>query len=137
MDKEERVIMENLEIVRIWGELAQSSTREKYKTLSTVCSLAAMLLIIATFNENLFPITKYVKILVTILLSLIPLSLWGLLYALYQDEKVARTELEKITEEEMSHKGLMHFLLDIFPYLVAMIFTVVIFLIALLIWLKK
>lgn len=134
MDNEDLKLQEEIETIKIWSELASTSSREKYKTLPTVCSLAATLLIIATFNEKLIPLTDYVRTLITSLLILIFISLWGFLYLLYRDEKVARTHLEKITKEKMRYNGISHLILDIFPYIIAVIFTCIIIAIILLIW---
>lgn len=134
MDIEELELNKKIKTIEIWSDLAQSSAREKYLTLSTICSLAATLLIIATFNEKLFPLTNYVKILVAILLFLIPFSLWGLLYVLHKDEKNARIQLDKEVGEKMKSEGVMNFILNIFPYIITFILTVIIILIIFLIF---
>lgn len=125
---------EKIEIIKIWKDLAQSSALEKFKILPVVSSLAATLLVIATFNEKLIIITNFVKFLLAILLALIPISLWGLLCILYKDEKVARENLESETGVKMKYKGTMHIFLDIFPYIITTILTAIIFFIIALIF---
>lgn len=122
------MLNEKIGIIKLWKDLAQSSAAEKFKILSIDSSLAATLLVIATFNERLITITNYVKILLAILLALIPVSLWGLLYILYKDEKIARENLEAETGSKMKYGGIMHILRDIFPYIITGILTVIMFL---------
>ena len=123
MDQEEKIIMKELEIAKVWSNLAINSVTERYKILPLTSSLAATLLIVATFNKELIPLTIYVKFLIAILLLLIPISIWVFLITLRKDENIARTKLEEITKEK---KESSRFLLDIFPYIATTILTIII-----------
>lgn len=58
------------------AEILKYSTREAIKLLPTISALAATLLVIATFNNNLIPLNNSVKILLTVLLAVILLGVW-------------------------------------------------------------
>lgn len=62
---------------------------DKAGVATVVSSIAAAILIIATFNPNLLPITTGLKIAITILLALIPTSL--LFYLLEMFHAIGKT----------------------------------------------
>jgi len=115
--------------IEMWGDLAKSSATEKYSTLTTVSSLAAALLVIATFNEKLVPLTNYTRWIIVCLLFLIPISIWSLLTNLYRVEKKAREELEKIIESTIKHEKPTDAFIDKIPYIITSILTILVFLI--------
>jgi len=133
----EMSMQEKIETIKIWADLAQSSAKEKYQTLTAVSTLAAALLVMATFNEKLIPLTNLVKWIIIILLLIIPISLWGLLGNLYNTEKVAREKLEEATGSKINYKGFMHIFQDIFPYIITGILTIIIFFIIAIILFKN
>ena len=133
MDEEDRKLMEKMERLKIFSELGSQAVWERYKTLSTVSSLAATLLVVATFNENLIAITSVTKFLLTVLLSLIPICLIGFLYELHRSEVHSRQKINEIDEKENKKEvkpGIMNYL----PWLVTGILTIVILWIIFLIW---
>jgi len=81
--------------LKTYLELIIYTARERFRTLSTVSALAATLLIVATFNERLIPVTNFVRGLLSILLSVIIVSLWGLLIGLSKAEEYG---VEKVKE---------------------------------------
>lgn len=122
-------------------ELANWAIRTRFETLSSVSALAATLLIIATFNDKLITLDNYVRVLLTILLIMIPGSLWGLFYetskaagdSFKKIYEVAEKSMGKETADKMkiarnpSIRGAI-------PLIVYMIFTLVSLAIILLIW---
>lgn len=125
-------------------ELLNWAVRERFKTLSTVSALAAMLLIIATFNERLIPLTDFVRILLSVLLFIIPLSLCALLYELYKAEshsidkikeaikKVGGPDISDKIEKEI-RKSIIRGLL---PWFINGILSLAVLIIIVLIWVK-
>lgn len=74
---------------RVQKEILFTAIRGRFKILPTVSALAATLLVVATFNSELIPITDFVKIILAILLSVIPASLFGYLLELKMAEDKA------------------------------------------------
>lgn len=128
-DIAEMQLQKELEVIKIWTDLAVYAAKVKYETLTTVSALAAALLVIATFNEKLIPLTNEVIWIIVSLLVLIPVSIWALLGNLYYIEKVACRELEKETGSKMPKPKLINAILDKIPYILTAILTIFIFLI--------
>jgi hypothetical protein len=59
----------------------------KYALLPVMSSLSAALLVVATFQEKLIPLTSFVKFLLVTLLAIIPISIWGYLKRLEYDNE--------------------------------------------------
>lgn len=78
-------------------DLLLLATAERHKTLPIISSLCAMLLVVATFNTNLLSVTFLFKVLLSILLFLIPISLF--LY-LADFNKLAN-KVEKLLKDEI------------------------------------
>lgn len=57
-------------------DILLSSISKRMQVLPSISALAATLLIVATFNEKLLPINLVVKFLLSLLLILIPVSLF-------------------------------------------------------------
>lgn len=120
---------------KVHSELLNWSVRQKFNTLSVISALAATLLIVATFNSELIGLSNIVRILLSILLLLIPASLWALIYELYEAEKCAMKGMKKSMEEvgielkepKKSFRGFT-------PWIINGILTGVIIFIIILIW---
>ena len=92
-------IWSSWERLKIHSELLNWSVRQKFNTLSVVSALAATLLVVATFNSELIELNNVVRILLSVLLLLIPVSLWALIYELYKAETGAIEGMKKSIEE--------------------------------------
>lgn len=117
-------------------DLLNKSIWERFKVLPLISSLSAMLLIIATFNKELIPLTFFVRWLIVILLSLIPISLFGYLVELRNAENHALRRIDEITEGELKEeikKRTEGKFIAYLPWLVSAVLTIIIFLLALLV----
>lgn len=80
---------------RLHKEILFTAIRERFQALPTISALAATLLVVATFNPELILVTTFVKVLLAILLSIIPISLFGYLWELKMAEDKAIKWFEK------------------------------------------
>lgn len=71
-------------------------TSAKLATLPVISAIAAALLIVATFNNNLLPLTTAVKVLISILMLIVPISLLFYLRLLAKVERLAIRLLTKV-----------------------------------------
>lgn len=130
------------EQIKIHAELLNWAIRERFSMLSTVSALASTLLIVATFNNELIILDNFVRALLSVLLFLIPAGLWGLFYETGEAQKESLKHVKEIMEKNIgkeaaaeveklqkkrSFRGLM-------PFLINAIFTIVVFLVIVLIW---
>ncbi len=126
------------ESIKIYSELLNWSVRGKFNILSTVSALAATLLIVATFNVDLIQLNDVVRFLLSFILLLIPISLWSLIYELYEAEKGAikgmKSSMELIGKEfkepKKSFRGFLPWVINSFLSL-AIIFIII------LIWINR
>jgi len=110
----------------------------KFEFLSTISGLVAALLVIATFNETLFEMTSFVKVLIAALLTLIPLSLLFRLIELTMGEesvlegidKVTGLDSKKIIEEKRKERGKFYSAISTVvgysPFIIFAIFTFIV-----------
>lgn len=129
---------------KIYFESLKSSASEQYKNLASISTIASTLLIIATFNDRIFPYSTTIKILLTILLIIIVLSLVGF-YKNYNDAQCqAFKEIEKIAKKQQEQNALLALkqakdtsrkrLLSYIPLIVNVLVISVICVILVLIW---
>jgi type IV secretory pathway TrbL component len=123
------------------SESLKYSVREVWKLLPSISALSAMLLIIATFNKELIPLTFSVKLLLTILLILIPIGLWSAYLDLSKTIDFSFKAIEKIVRENLgkdisnqTKKIRKPTPLSIMPLFINIIFSLIVLLIILLIW---
>lgn len=83
------MISEEKEQFMVQKEILFTAIRERFQILPTISALAATLLVVATFNPKLILVTTFVKIILAILLSIIPISLLGYLWELKNAEDKA------------------------------------------------
>ncbi len=74
-------------ILKEFRELITDNIADRMKTLPTIGSLLATLLIVATFNQQLLPLNTEVKILISVVMLLIPISLFFYLINLIRAEE--------------------------------------------------
>lgn len=131
MTEEEKKEFENqlkYEKLKVYWRLLETSVWERYKILPVTSSLAATLLIVATFNKELLPVTPFIKILLAILLLLIAASLMGFLHAVRKAEIHAREVIKKIEENQNLEKektGLLNYLPHVISWLLAIVVIII------------
>lgn len=119
--------------LEVYSKLGETSIWERYKTLPTISTLAATLLIVATFNKDLLPITPFIKVLLAILLLLIPISLIVFLHALHQAEIHAREKIAEITDDKNWKDRIKPGMQNYMPWIITAIFSLIIVIITFLI----
>ena len=92
---------EKLEKLKLLFDLQQSFIIAKVGVIPVIASLSATILIVATFNERLLQITQNLKIALTILLFLIPLSLIVYNIEYFLGIKTTQEEIEKIVGKDL------------------------------------
>ena len=81
-------------VVKTYLDLIQSTTSHRMGLLPLMSGLAATLLIVATFNEKLIPLDNAVRGIISILLLLIPFSLYFYNEDLKTAQKKAKEQLD-------------------------------------------
>lgn len=130
--------------VDLYSELLNYSVRQKMTSLATISALSAASLVVATFNPDLLPLTSLVKILISVLLVLVPLSMWGFLLESARATKHAQEKIQEITKDVTGHdimeqfknipKNRMDVILAILPFIMNSILSISILIIIILIW---
>ena len=117
---------------RVQKEILFTAIRERFKVLPTISALAATLLVVATFNEELIFITDFVKVILAILLLIIPISLFGYLWELKKAEDKAIKWFERYgkTNERNCFESILAYL----PWIVFCILSLTIISITVLIF---
>ena|SRR3989344_6818191 len=116
--------------------LLKEAVSARLRFLPGVSSLAAALLVVATFNNQLFQLTCFVRILITLLLLLIPTSIFFYLYELNEAANNAQKALQdelNITSISTS-KPFFLILGAYFPWVAWLIISFIILSIVVLIW---
>ena len=110
---------------RVQKEILFTSIRARFKVLPTISALAATLLVVATFNPELISVTTFVKVILAILLSIIPISLFGYLWEL----KIAEDKAVKWFEKygKLNERSYFESILAYLPWIVFCIlsFTII------------
>lgn len=136
-----RKFLSGYEQVKTQGELLNWAVRTRFETMATVSALAGTLLIIATFNDRLIILDNFVRVLLSILLVIIPGSLWGLFYEVTKAESDSIKKIYALTEENIGKEAVTKMktvmkptLRGAIPFIVNIIFTIVVLLVIILIW---
>lgn len=126
--------------------LLKHSIARAWESMPAICSLSAMLLIIATFNSDLISTSFSVKIILSVLLFIIPLAFWlDFIDAIRGQETSLKSMLETIENssmletkkkelKDMIEKAKKPTLKGRLPFYISWIFTIAIILIILLVW---
>lgn len=116
--------------------LLKEAALERLRFLPGVSSLAATLLVIATFNNQLLRLTDFVKVLISLLLLLIPFSIFFYLYEINETLNEAQKNLEKELGKKLISKDKKILLLVgvYFPWIALIVMSFVILSILILIW---
>ncbi len=80
---------------KLYFELVREGIKDKFSTLLYVSSLTAALLVIGSFNDNLFPLNNLVRVILSALLILMVLCLW---VYLNETTKMTRSAYGKLSE---------------------------------------
>lgn len=89
----------DMERAKLHYETLKTSSLEQFKNLASISALASTLLVIATFNDRIFPYSIWVKILLTVLLIAIIISLWAYYKNFSDGSEKSYNELLKLHEQ--------------------------------------
>lgn len=89
----------DMERAKLHYETLKTSSLEQFKNLASISALASTLLVIATFNDRIFPYSIWVKILLTVLLVAIIISLWAYYKNFSDASEKSYNELLKLHEQ--------------------------------------
>ena len=109
---------------RVQKEILFTAIRERFKVLPTISALAAMLLVVVTFNPELIPVTAFVKVILAILLLIIPISLFGYLWELKNAEDKAVKWFEKYGK--LDKRSYFETILAYLPWIMFCVFSLMI-----------
>lgn len=127
----EKICEEYPELRVTYLDWLRQSIHARMGMLPSISALCATLLTVATFNEKLLPLNTLVKILITVLLVLIPISL-----KIYNDDLKKEQESYIKTLGESVQRSLVDKLIACFLDLAICIIGITILLVAYLIWNK-
>lgn len=89
----------DMERAKLHYETLKTSSLEQFKNLASISALSSTLLVIATFNDRIFPYSIWVKILMTILLIATIISLWAYYKNFSDGQEKSYNELLKMHEQ--------------------------------------
>lgn len=120
-------------------QLLKSSSTDRMKVLTSVSALSATLLVVATFNPNLILLDDGVRFLLSILLLLIPSSLFVYMRDLERVQARTRNSLDMFAEKryKLRKRRIADIMLSKFPNYALLLLTAVILSILTLIWAHK
>ena len=128
---------ENLKRLEQISESFRVVIIQRYSILSMTASLAAALLVIATFNEKLFPLTNFIRILISALLTCIILAIWGLILQTRDDLVKLEAMRNSIVKVNPSPKNSCETVLNYLPEIVSILLTLIIIIIIYLVLLSS
>ena len=82
--------------VELHLETFRLSTIEQYRNLTTISTLSAALLVVASFSRQLSLIDTPLKVLITFLLLIIPIGTWGFYKNFSDGSEVSLKHIEQI-----------------------------------------
>jgi len=88
---------ERYQIVKTFLDIIGSAVADRMRILSSVSALAATMLVVATFNQDLVPLNTLARVLLSLLLSIIPISLLIYNKDLKDGQKRASAHLKEYT----------------------------------------
>lgn len=116
-------------------EFFQSAVVLRMQILPVVATLAAALLIIASFNNQFIPLNNAVKIFLSIFLIIIPISLWIYNHECEEAQIKIQNQIEGlIGKVERDQPSFISRISNAFPNLVISIIGIIIFFLLLIIW---
>lgn len=120
--------------IELYGTALTNVLNHRYNALTVVSGLASTLLVVATFNDHLIPLTNLVRVILSVLLLLIPVSIGGLIIATRKDMKQLTARLDSIVHIDTSKSDCTSRFLGYLPELVVGVISVCVILIISLIW---
>lgn len=129
--------------IKLYIENIDFNCKERFKMLTTISTLSAALLIIASFNPILVPFNILTKIIISLLLILILVGIWG--FFVYTSSSnaliekicaVSKNDLGKDISKELkdAQKLSIRKFLSWIPFIANFLATVIIILIMFLLW---
>jgi len=125
MDEKDKREM-NLKRLEVFHQLLHDSVFERYKLLPQISALSATLLVVATFNEKLLPLTNCVRVLLIILLALIPISLIGYVWELKRAEEHSFENIKRLGDGQETIQQKQNLFTAYLPWFVTAVISVVI-----------
>ena len=125
MDEKDKREM-NLKRLEVFHQLLHDSVFERYKLLPQISALSATLLVVATFNEKLLPLTNCVRVLLIILLALIPISLIGYVWELKRAEEHSSENIKRLGDGQETIQQKQNLFTAYLPWFVTAVISVVI-----------
>ena len=128
-------------ILKSYLDMLLSSVGKRMQILPSISALAATLLVVATFNEKLLPINSLVKFLLSLLLLLIPVSLF-----LYNKDlkKAQHNSIERIKDylgekdlDKIIERNYFDKIVGLFPDIVIWVILFVIIALLVVIWIHR
>ncbi|OHA58396.1 MAG: hypothetical protein A2571_01290 [Candidatus Vogelbacteria bacterium RIFOXYD1_FULL_44_32] len=118
---------------KVQKEILFTVVRGRFEILPIISALSGALLVVATFNPKLIPVTIVVKVILAVLLFIIPLSLFGYLWELKIAEDKAMEWFEQFggVNNKRSH---IETILAYFPWIMFCVISVAIILIVIIIF---
>lgn len=95
----------DFEQVKLHLDVLKTASSEQFRNLASVSALCSTLLVIATFNDRIFPYNIEVKALLTVLLIVIIVSVWGFYINFSDASKKSFKELLVITERRQGKEA--------------------------------
>lgn len=118
----------------------KDSVRSRMGVLPQIAALSATLIVVATLNKSLVPLSEIeARVLLSLFLWLIPLTLHMYVYDLSTSERRGMESIEKflghnISEELSKNQSILSKIISYAPKIVIGIFYVIIFYLTLKIW---
>ena len=125
-----------LEYIKIMQELATDSIRRRMEILPSASALSSMLLIVATFGDKVIPYNTLVKFLLSILLAVIPISLFFYNLDLktavkknvsYVDSLLGTDTKKEIVDKQGCISKFISYFPDVVIYVLAIIIAILIY----------
>lgn len=101
---------------KVQKEILFTAIRGRFEILPIISVLSGALLVVATFNSELIPISILVKIILAVFLLIIPLSLFGYLWELKKAEDKAIKWFEQFAEFD-NKRSHIETILAYFPWI--------------------
>ncbi len=130
-------IEHKIHIIDKYLGLYQGAVTDRMAVLPTASGIAAMLLVVATFNEKLLQIDCLMKILLSLLLVIIPISLLVYNIDTVDAQKQNKLYLDKLTgNNEKDDLGYKNKIISYFPEVIIFLISFVVIIFIYKIWFK-
>jgi len=123
-------------VVKTYVDLVYDAVSHRMQMLPAISALAATLLVVATFNDKLISLNNLVRFLISILLLIIPISLFAYNYDLKKSQIKNQQYLERLFNEDLTPQNITipDKVTTLLPDILVWILAVVIFFLVFIIW---